>query len=529
MLNNNGETLLKRTVWMFVFLVVMAAMPMMLPADVEDAMIVQEMKTGLGANDLGDIVWDGETLWVEGSGSLTKLIGEGHSVNDWISLKNEDGFGRGSISALWASGNVIIVSWVYFDYYEAAGEDVFHGDGITISVDSGTTWNHIPFLDLFPERTDLRTPNRYTTVWDIAVSKGIIWCSTTAGFLLKSTNIGNSWTKLLPGDDEFDFTNPNHHGQCVDAYGDTLWVGTFQGMNLSTDGGLTWENFSWPRDGSGNPNDQWPGNFPVAVEHKVVGGKTHVWVASQDYLGLGVIGICHTDDNGRTWEYKKYLDRTSIPYNITFGHSGATDPAVGDSTVFVATTAGLLVSYDLGETWATMDIRESENLDWDERAGISSVLVAGETLWVTSADGLARSNNWGASWEIFKGVQRVLALDTGNRNIGISSEYDYLNDTIRTYAFPNPFSPSRSDADYSHTKIQYAIEYDARVTVCIYSFSGKLIREIISGEDRSGGRDYQEVWDGKDRNNNIVPNGVYFYVVKTHRGDSALGKIMVLD
>ena len=53
--------------------------------------------------------------------------------------------------------------------------------------------------------------------------------------------------------------------------------------------------------------------------------------------------------------------------------------------------------------------------------------------------------------------------------------------------------------------------------------------EIVSGEQRNGGRDYQEVWDGRDDNNSIVPNGVYFYIIKTNKGDSAHGKIMVLD
>jgi len=376
----------------------------LLSADEEDIKSIQELTTGLGANNLGDMIWDGSNLWVEGSGSLTKLVGEGQHVTDWISYKHEEGFGRGSISALWASSNVIIVSWVYFEYYELVDSDAPHGDGISISDNNGNSWRYIPLLDLFPDRSNLKTPNRYTTIWDISVSDGVIWCSTTAGYLLKSEDFGYSWTQILPDDAEFNFQNLNHHGQCVDVYGDTIWVGTFQGMNLSTDRGETWTNFSWPLDGSGDPEvDQWPGNFPVAVEHKVVGGKTHVWVASHDYLGLGVIGICHTADNGETWEYKKYRYRDSKPYKITFGHSGASDPAVSDSTVFVATTAGLLISYDLGENWETMDIRESDNLYWDEDSGVSSVLVAGDILWVSSSDGLARTADWGKTWEIFKG------------------------------------------------------------------------------------------------------------------------------
>ncbi len=504
-----------------------------LRADEEDIRKIQELTTGLGANDLGDMVWDGSTLWIEGSGSLTKLVGEGHHVTDWISLRQEEGFGKGSISALYVSGQILIAAWGYSHIYQDRPTPI--GDGISISFDYGSTWYHLTAVDLFPERADETYPGNYTTIYDINVSDDVIWCSVTNGFLIKSENFGLSWRQVIPKelepkDDYERFIDLNYHGQCIDVYGDTLWVGTFQGMNLSTDKGETWTNFSWPLDGSGNPEvDQWPGNFPVAVEHKVVGGKTHLWVASQDYFGMGKIGICHTDNNGATWEYKKYLNGDSLPYNITFGHSGASDPAVSDSTVFVATTAGLLVSYDLGENWETMDIRESDNLYWDEDSGVSSVIVVEDTLWVSSSDGLARTNDWGNTWEIFKGVQRVKTIDTGNRNVGISSQYDYLNDNIETYAFPNPFTPSRQNPDYSRTRIQYAIENDADISVNIYDYSGKLIRELLSSEFRSGGRDYQEVWDGKDGDNNIVPNGVYFYIIKTNKGDSALDKIMVLD
>ncbi len=498
----------------------------------EDISKMYGLNTGLGANDLSNMAWDGASLWVEGSGSLTNLVGEGHSLNDWISYEDMDGFGRGSISALWASGNTLLTAWGDTHMYQGRLTPI--GDGISISFDHGSTWSHITVLDLFPERAEHTYPGNYTTIWDIKVINDVIWCSITNGFLFKSENFGLSWIQVIPKelepkDDYERYREQNYHGQCVDAYGDTLWVGTFQGMNLSTDKGETWTNFSWPLDGSGDPEvDPWPGNFPTAVEHKVVGGKTHVWVASQPF-NYGRFGICHTSDNGATWEYKKYLDNSSKPYNIAFGHSGASNPAVSDSTVFVATTAGLLVSYDLGENWETMDIRESDTIYWGINSKISSVLVVGDTLFVTSSDGLARSTDWGETWEIFKGLNRVKTIDTDNRNIGISATYDYMNDNIKTYAFPNPFSPERSNLDYSKVKLHYAIENDAVITVKIYNYSGKLLKELVKGEFRSGGRDYQEVWNGKDANNSIVPNGVYFYTIKTNKGDSARGKIMVLD
>lgn len=504
-----------------------------------DVLAVLKQYTGLGANDLGDIAWDGETIWFTGSGTLTKkLWGTGRLSSDWLSYRSEPGFGRGSMGALYASGDVLMMSWLYTEIRN--DEPVRNGDGFSISYDKGETWERETILDLFPDREGFNYPGTQTITFDFAFSEGTIWASTTSGYLLKSDDLGETWTNIIPPPDTtMVYANPNHHGQCVDAYNDTLWVGTFQGMNVSFDRGETWTNFSWSSDGSDSPDDLRPGNFCYAVEHKVVDGKTHVWVGSEPFYGVGVYGICHTEDNGETWEYKttKYN-----AWNFAFGHAGASNPAVSDSTVFAASDSGLVVSYDLGENWEVIQIAEPDSITtvepdssivvsyypgekWDTGTRVLGLLIVDDTLWVTSSDGLARTTDWGKTWSIFKGVARVKTIDTGDRNVGISSMFD----DSKTYAFPNPFSPIRQDQDYSRIRVQYALMKDAEVTVTIHDYTGRHIKEIVSGEYRAGGRDYQEVWDGRDGDNEIVPNGVYFYIIKTNKGDTARGKIMVVD
>ena len=484
---------------------------------------VHKVDPGLGANDLGDLAWDGKTLWITGSGTLTNLIGDGHSVYDWLSYEGQDGFGRGSISAIRASGDTLIAAWVFTDL--RGDESYISGDGLSISLNGGVTWRHVPILELFPERTGSAYPWTYTMTYDIELVDGTLWVATTSGFLFKTENMGLTWTKVLPDSGEFDFFNVNHHGYCVNVYGDTLWVGTYKGLNGSFDRGKTWTNFSWPKDTSENPEKQWPGNYVYTVEHKVVNGKTHLWVGSEiDYTntGLGRYGICHSDDNGETWDYKSTIYNA---WNFAFGHDGANNPSVSDETVIAASDSGLVISYDLGENWEIIDISESEGKAWEHGTQISGVLAVDDTLWVTSSDGLARSNDWGKSWEIYQGITRVKTLDTGNTKIGISANLD----NVETYAFPNPFSPKRSDKNYSRTRIQYSLEKGADISVDIYNYNGRLIKKLLESERRAGGRDYQEPWDGTDSDNTIVPNGVYFYVIKTNKGDSARGKIMVLD
>ncbi|MBN1290211.1 MAG: T9SS type A sorting domain-containing protein [Candidatus Latescibacteria bacterium] len=494
--------------------------------------------TGLGSNDLGEIAWDGQSLWVTGSGTLTNLIGSGHLKQDWISYENLPGFGKGSMSALYASGDTLVVAWQYSG--DISGLPYDFGDGLSISKDHGQTWEHIPVTYYFPERIDWKNPSVQTMTWDIVYSGKTMWCSTTYGYLIKTDDLGKTWGHVYPNADSLDYGSLNHHGVCVDAYGDTLWVGTMQGINVSFDKGESWKNFSWPLDHSGDPEtDNWPGNFVTAVEHNVVGGKTHIWIGSQyesQNYGLGIDGICYTNDNGQTWEYKT---KDYIAHNFAFGFNGASDPDVSAETVLAATDSGLVISYDFGEKWNLFNIRELQingtesNPDttvvnsWEYGTQIYGLVVVKETetIWVTSSNGLARSLDWGKSWEIFQGVTRVKSLDTGDRNIGISANFD----EVETYAFPNPFSPLRSDRNYSRTKIQYSIQSDASITICIYDYQGRLIKELIRNEHRQGGRDHQEVWDGRDSENNIVPNGVYFYVIKTDKGDSARDKIVVLD
>jgi hypothetical protein len=466
------------------------------------------------------MAWDGRTLWVSGSGTLNRHVSNYGSVYDWITYRQMNGFGQGSVFALEASGDTVIVSWGWTEEY--LGQQAIMGDGLSISFDRGQTWTHIPVTTLFPSRAGFKYPGRYTATWDITLSRGTIWCSTLSGFLLKSDNMGKTWTNILPDAGPLNLLNPNHHGQCADAYGDTVWVGTFQGINVSFNRGETWKNFSWKSDERIDLANPKPGNFVYTVEHKRVGGKTHVWAGASDYFGVGVYGICHTDDNGRTWSY------TTTKYNawnFAFGKAGTSDPAFGDSTVFAASDSGLAVSHDLGATWDIMDISGSDGRAWNQGERVSSVIVVGDTLWATSANGIARTTDWGETWDIFRGITRVKTIDTGERDIGVSSSFD----DVETYAFPNPFSPSRRDADYSKTKIHYALKRDARVTVVLYDYRGRKLRELVSGETRAGGKDHQEIWDGRDANNTIVPNGVYFYLIKTDKGDSARGKIMVLD
>ena len=139
--------------------------------DIENISIVMEKRIGLTSNDHGDLAWDGNSLWISGSGTISKRVYDsGNILIDWITFHEMVGFGQGSISSLLASGDTLVVAWVYDD--ERDGDNYISGDGYSISSDSGETWRHVEILDLFPERSDFQYPGTYTMTYDFSLTEG---------------------------------------------------------------------------------------------------------------------------------------------------------------------------------------------------------------------------------------------------------------------------------------------------------------------------------------------------------------------
>jgi flagellar hook assembly protein FlgD len=57
--------------------------------------------------------------------------------------------------------------------------------------------------------------------------------------------------------------------------------------------------------------------------------------------------------------------------------------------------------------------------------------------------------------------------------------------------------------------VRFAIPTAAAVDIAVYDVHGRLIRNLMTHEDRSAGR-YQVEWDGRDNGGAKVSSGVYF-------------------
>ncbi len=81
-----------------------------------------------------------------------------------------------------------------------------------------------------------------------------------------------------------------------------------------------------------------------------------------------------------------------------------------------------------------------------------------------------------------------------------------LKNSLENY--PNPFSSS--------TRITFSVAERSTVNIEIYDIKGSLVKSVVPGETVEAG-EYPVIWDGTDKNNNVMPAGTY--ICKMTAGD----------
>lgn len=84
-------------------------------------------------------------------------------------------------------------------------------------------------------------------------------------------------------------------------------------------------------------------------------------------------------------------------------------------------------------------------------------------------------------------------------------DYDF-----RLHAYPNPFVPGYEDAS-----LCYTVPADGVASLEVYDLRGKLLRTITAGALRPAGvYDGDDIWDGRDRDGEIVLPGAYVIILE---------------
>lgn len=464
-----------------------------------------------------------DSLWFGTSRGLTRSTDAGAS---WLHFRADEAFQPHGIFSVHLGRNTIWTSTGYRKETTAGTQQA--GSGYTYSRDGGDTWYYIEQpLDDFDVDTLLYGDNRIpvlgvtTDAANITFSMSTlgdeVWTASFAGGLRKSDDFGETWRHvILPPDhlnsispdDTLDFALSPIAGQLVReghlnhrvfsvhvARDSSIWVGTANGVNLSTDGGVSWRKFNF--------QNQLPGilgNWVIKItDQQLPDGTVRIWTTNwraddrdEKY------GVSYTDDHGETW--------TNVLHDLQ-----AYDFAFRDSIVYVATEDGVMRSDDGGTTWeGSGSIVDQGSRQRFVTREVLSVATTSGYVWVGTPEGIARTEDYGGSrfgyeWKIFRTFEAVSGSNT-------------------TYAYPNPFSPA-----FTVTRIHYDTNNtDAEISIELYDFGMNRIRTLIRNANRSGTLEHDEIWDGTDDNGNIVPNGVYFYRVSINGNDERWGKIMVL-
>jgi hypothetical protein len=476
------------------------------------------------SNSILDIVTLGDTVWLGTSRGVSVSYDRGEN---WTNFYNTSPFGEDNVSAL-GYYNGVIWAATATSVEGVGGGTVSKGTGLKYTTDNGENWTSITqpvdndndtvevyginFIPALPV-----TVGEQNLTYDIAFTPGTIWITSFAGGTRRSTDMGQTWQRVVIPPDNLNSINPqdtldfclspiggafcsegnlNHRAFSVVAIDDTtVLVGTANGINKTTNANALYP--TWVKFNHQNQDEPISGNFITGLGYNSLNNT--VWASSwKAEKPEEFYAVSASTNGGETWQ--TYLAEEKAH---NFGFKG--------SDVIVASDNGAFRSSNQGDTWVLPNNIVDKESDVALQTNIFySAASQGNDIWLGSADGLARLKEttfWSGDWKVYFASQPL----TSDRE---------------TYCYPNPFSPRQEQL-----KIKYSTGgTEASVTIRIFDFGMNYIRTVIQNAPRNRTIEgAPEFWDGTDDNGNLLPNGVYIYRVDIDEEEPLFGKIIYMQ
>jgi hypothetical protein len=263
----------------------------------------------------------------------------------------------------------------------------------------------------------------------------------------------------------------------------------------------------------------WEESHDVFGEPKpgTVGAAESMHVSMPSANRLYYFAVKTEDEGGNVSEISNYESAISglLPYTFSL-----VSPAFGDTIEALLPTLRW-ESYDSNDLdYYTLWYSEDES--FLPKTEISSIMANEFTLqdalengrmyfWKVSALTIAGETKW-CNQSYYRFMTSTATPSTGN----------CLNNE-NIYFYPNPFNP-----DTEIGNIRYSLSEPGDVTIRIYDVSDERVITLISAEPTAAATELSQEWDGRNEREEVVANGVYFYIIESNSGEKGVGKCAVL-
>ena len=488
------------------------------------------------SNSIDDIIVMGDTIILATGDGVSISVDDGES---WRNTGELEEFKDLNVSRITYDKEKGVLWAGLWHYVDVIGGKEAAGAGLRYSQDLGETWTSIDQpLDQRSDSTIVYGINTLRAlavmaeeqnyVLDIEIISGDVWITSRAGGVRKSSDMGQTWERIVLPPDYLDYIHPdssyyfelsgvagvlmneenlNHIAFSLLNLGDgEIYVGTAGGINKSTDGGISWRKFN--RTNQEKPisgNHIWFMNYDDT--------DNSIWActwradSSLEYNGVSV-----SRDRGETWDV--FMPGARFE-GLDFRYFPNKENFTRRDVIAVGRDDGMFRTSDNGQTWikapTIVDNATRLELITDKMYAID-IRHDGNTADIfvgTNIGGLVRMTEenyeWDGLWKLYY------------------SEGDEVNSVNTTFAYPNPFSPLRNNIS-----IKYSVNHSADVTIRIFDFGMNLVKTLIQNAGRLESDEVIERWNGRDEHGNYVANGVYFYRIDVGSDDPLFGKILVI-
>ncbi len=330
---------------------------------------------------------------------------------------------------------------------------------------------------------------------------------------------GNTWTeqaKITASDGDYQ----DRFGSSVSIHGDYVLIGAptddWKGSAyIFHRNGTTWTEQVKLTASDGEGYDDYGYSVSISGDYAVIG------VRADDDNGANSGSAYIFYRNGITWSEQAKITASDGAAFDFFGYSVSIS---GDYAVFGAYgdddngyySGSAYMFHRIGITWSEQAKIIASDGDYCDIFG-KSVSISGDYAVISAYRDDDNGYDSGSAYIFY--------------NDGVSVEEEHENIIVQTLLignYPNPFNPFTTISfTTEHTSLRNASAWQAENTeLIIYNLKGQKVKTFpINSSTHTPINSV--VWDGRDENNQLVENGIYFYTFKAGKFEETRKMILL--